>query len=315
MAAIATIPEQRPALGYPRLEERPGEEALAVRGEPATKMTQATPAPAQAEASVRAEEDRGGTSVDKAILLLIALSESAGRTRLTDLAAAAALPKSTAHRLLALLEARGMVRRTRQEYALGDAVFELGNRLDFCQPAGLRELALPYLGDLFACTGQTVTLSILSGADVLFLDKLSGSASGKSPALVGGRLPAHCTAPGKALLAYSDLAYLRRLVAPGLRPRTGRTVVYPKMLLSMLSRVRTTGVARDYEETSIGRACIAAPIVVRRRAIAAVAVSAITTERPEQFIPRLQRAAEAIQVGVEQRGIAALGRLSDGIDW
>lgn len=274
-------------------------------GEPAMQTTRAAAAPV---------EDRG-TSVDKAIVLLIALSESGGRTRLTDLASAAALPKSTAHRLLALLEARGMVQRTKQEYALGDAVFELGNRLDFCQPTGLRELALPYLGDLFAGSGQTVTLSILSRSDVLFLDKLSGSSSGKSPAVVGGRLPAHCTAPGKALLAYSDLAYLRRLVAPGLRARTGRTVVYPKMLLNMLAQVRATGIARDYEETSIGRACIAAPIVVRGCAVAAVSVSAITTERPEQFIPRLLRAAEAIQVALTQRGAAALGRLVDGTDW
>jgi IclR family transcriptional regulator, KDG regulon repressor len=272
--------------------------------------TPATAVPAEREAP-----DRGVTSVDKAIVLLTALSETPGRTRLTDLAAAAELPKSTAHRLLALLEAQGMVKRRKQEYALGDAVFELGNRLNFCQPTGLRELALPYLGDLFAGTGQTVTLAILSGPDVLFLDKLSGSNSGKSPAMVGGRLPAHCTAPGKALLAYSDLAYLRRLVAPGLRPRTGRTVVYPKMLVSMLAQVRATGIARDYEETSIGRACIAAPIVIRGRAVAAVSVSAITTERPEQFIPRLQKAAEAIEVMLEQRGGVLLGFGPDGTDW
>jgi DNA-binding IclR family transcriptional regulator len=257
------------------------------------------------------EQERGQTSIEKALILLTALSESPGTSRLTDLASAAALPKSTAHRLLGALEARGMVKRSRQEYALGDALFELGNRLGFCQPSGLREMALPFLGDLFAGTGQTITLSVLSGSDVLFLEKLAGSGSGHSPAVVGGRLPAHCTAPGKALLAHADVGYVRRLVAPGLRPRTGRTVVFPRMLISMLTQVRASGIALDDEETSIGRACIAAPILHQGRAVAAVSISAMTTNQPERFIPQLRRAIAGIETALRGNECSRIVCLAD----
>ncbi|WP_406275688.1 IclR family transcriptional regulator C-terminal domain-containing protein [Actinacidiphila glaucinigra] len=76
---------------------------------------------------------------------------------------------------------------------------------------------------------------------------------------VGGRLPAHCTATGKALLAYGTPPGLAAVLGVGLRRRTQRTIVVPRLLLQDLVRTRARGYAVNWEEAEVGVSAVAAP--------------------------------------------------------
>jgi DNA-binding IclR family transcriptional regulator len=101
-------------------------------------------------------------------------------------------------------------------------------------------------------------------ADQAFADSL--------PSRVGGRLPAHCTAVGKALLAYSPPATVSEYLTTGLRRRTGSTLATPAALQAALASIRDSGYATDQDEAVPGVACVAAPIRNFDEVVAAVSV-------------------------------------------
>lgn len=238
-------------------------------------------------------EDDAASSVLKALTLLAAVGSSEEPLGVTALARETGLPKSTAFRLLGLLVKRGLVERRGSRYALGLQVFELGNRIAHCQPRSLRDIALPRLVELYASTKCTAHLAILDGLDVLYLEKIHGLDPVPSPSHVGGRVPAHCTALGKALLAFQPRTELAKFLSRRLRPLTGYTIVVPDLLATELEGVRTAGYAIDREESCIGLTCVSAPVLdSSRRAVAAISLSGRTTRLvPERLAPAIRRAA------------------------
>ncbi len=204
-----------------------------------------------------------GTSVGKALALLDAFESLDTSLGVSELARRTGIPKSTAFRLLAILEQRQLVERENTRYCLGKRLFELGNRVSYCRPRSLRDTALPYISDLYELTHETVHLAVLDGTDVLYVEKIFGHQQVKAPSTVGGRVPAYCSAIGKALLAWSDAAKVEATVARGLKPRTGYTIVTPGRLVDELKVIRSQGVAYDREESNLGINCVASPIVSR----------------------------------------------------
>jgi DNA-binding IclR family transcriptional regulator len=237
-----------------------------------------------------------GTSAGKALALLDAFEHVDTSVGVSELARRTGVPKSTAFRLLAVLENHQLVERQGKRYCLGKRLFELGNRVSFCRPSAIRDSALPFLSDLYELTHETVHLAVLDGTDVLYLEKLFGHHQVKAPSTVGGRVPAYCSAIGKALLASSDSAALTASLERGLRPRTGYTIVTPSLFREELTAVRSQGVAFDREEANVGVTCVASPIFARNgRLLAAISVCGPTSRfAPNSFAGAVLQAAKGI---------------------
>lgn len=143
------------------------------------------------------------TSVTARALSLLAAFDSAHRSQtLSELARRSDLPLATAHRLVSeLVEWGALVRQDDGAYVVGRRLWSLG--LLAPTQTGLRELASPYLHDLYGATGATVHLAVLDGARALYLDRLAGHASVPVISEIGGRLPLHATGVGKVLLAHA----------------------------------------------------------------------------------------------------------------
>jgi DNA-binding IclR family transcriptional regulator len=142
---------------------------------------------------------------------------------------------------------------------LGVRLFELGQTVE--QPRRLRQLALPVMTELRDATGQTVHLAVLEGRDVVFIAIVRGESTAKPLARVGGRLPAHATALGKAMLAFSPQEVVERVAYGGLIRRTPHTISEPSALLRELAEVHRSGVAVERGECASDRSCVASPIL------------------------------------------------------
>ncbi|MEV8373365.1 IclR family transcriptional regulator [Kribbella sp. NPDC056861] len=185
------------------------------------------------------------------VLALLGAFDSDHRAlTLTDLARRAGIPLATAHRLVAeLVEWGALVRRTSGEYVVGRRVWDLG----LLAPAqsGLRQVASPFLNDIYGATLATVHLAVRDGAQVLYLDRVSGHASVPVVSQIGSRLPLHATGVGKVLLAYAPQE-IQAEVLSNLTRVTPYTITQPGRLREDLRRVHREGYAVTTEEMSLG---------------------------------------------------------------
>jgi DNA-binding IclR family transcriptional regulator len=198
----------------------------------------------------------------------------------TELGRRLGIDKSTAHRLLATLRARGFVRvhPGTQRYTLGLRLAGLGAAA--VRGIELTDIARPYLELLRDRTGEAAHLAVLAEGEVLFLAKAAGPGALTVNAGVGTRTPAHCTALGKVLLAgLLGTEELDRVIAQrGLARHTPHTITSREELISHLEEVRRQGWALDDEERDLGLRCIAAPAYdAGGRVVAAVGISGPTS--------------------------------------
>lgn len=238
----------------------------------------------------------------KAFRILAAFQR--GRTELTlaELADLTELPKPTAHRLAGQLVELGALERSHGQYRLGLTLFELGGLV--VAQRQIRERAQPFLEDLYEATHETVHLGVLDGDEVVYVDKISGHKRVDVPTWVGSRMPLYCTGLGKAILAHSATPVVRRVLSQELARRTPYTIVSPQVLAEHLQKVREEGVAFDWEESTIGVACAAGPILDRRnQAFAAISVTGpMNRIDPERVVPALRKAV----LGVRQAVVLAV---------
>ena len=228
---------------------------------------------------------------------------------LSQLTERTGLPKSTVHRMADQLVELRWLERTSTGYRLGMRFFEVGGLV--ASRGHLRERALPFLQDLQAASRHAVHLGILEGNDVVILEKLYGHGAPNLPTRVGGRMPAHCTAAGKALLAFAPEKVVDEVVAGGLVRRTGRTIVVPELFRQELATIRTAHWALETEENVPGTRCVAAPIRGSGRAIAAVSVSGpVHKVDVSKVVPLVRRCATDIWTQLFGRRTGA----SDGAD-
>src|SRR5882757_4866950 len=209
----------------------------------------------------------------KAFDLLHAFNHKDRVLTLSELARAAQLPKSTVHRLLARLIELDAVEHHGAGYKLSLGLMQLGATTP---AASMRDLALPYLAGLHRWTGETVHFGVLRQFDVVYLEKLARSNSPVVLSRVGGRLPANCTAIGKALLAWEDLDDLAAFLPSPMPKLTPGSVSNVDNLIAELHEVKGHGLARERNEAQPGLSCVAAPVVVRGIAVAAVSVGYVS---------------------------------------
>jgi IclR family acetate operon transcriptional repressor len=209
--------------------------------------------------SIQRNDEATDSVVGRAMTILTAFGPADTVVGLAELTRRTRLPKATVHRLLGELTAWAAVERTEGGYRLGMRLFELGQLAP--RQRGLREAALPLLSDLYEATHETVHLGVLDGLQVVYVEKLAGRGGPALASRVGGRMPAHCTGLGKAMLAFSPPSVLHDVVAAGLTRLTTRTIVMPGILERELTTVRTRGVAFEHEESTPGVVCAACPVL------------------------------------------------------
>jgi DNA-binding IclR family transcriptional regulator len=206
------------------------------------------------------------TAVIDRISLVLDAFEGPGRLTLAQIVRRTGLPRSSAHRMLERLVQLRWLRRSGRDYELGMRLVELGS-LAVHQDRLVRA-AGPLLAELHRATGLVVHLAVLDGPDVVYLEKVGDRTIGALPSRVGGRQPAHCTAVGKAILAYCDEDAVVDLQAR----KTKYSIAGTSQLAVELAKVRAHGIAFEREESLLGFGCVAAPIGSPGEAVAAVSV-------------------------------------------
>ena len=235
----------------------------------------------------------GASVTARALALLGAFDETHRRLTLTELAARAELPVPTAHRLVGELVAWGALDRAPSgEYVVGRRLWDLG--LLAPVQTGLRQLASPFLHDIYAATLATVHLAVRDGTEVLYVDRLAGHASVPVVSTVGTRLPLHATGVGKVLLAHAP-PEVQAAVLADLPRITAYTVTQPGLLRRQLARAVREGYATTVEEMSLGACSVAVPIRRGDTVVAAlgIVVPGFRNDRP-RLVAALQVAAQGI---------------------
>jgi IclR family transcriptional regulator, KDG regulon repressor len=200
------------------------------------------------------------SSVANSLRLIKAFSEDHYEIGISDLAKRLGLAKSTVHRLASTLLDQGMLEQNEGDgkYRLGLALFELGTlvrrKMDFTVEAR------PFLRTLMEKTGETVHLAILDHDSVLYIITHESKQALRMGSKVGTRVPVHCTAVGKTLLAFQPEEEIERILARGLPASAPNTLVDAKALRRELVLVRARNYALDDEESEVGLRAIAAPV-------------------------------------------------------
>jgi DNA-binding IclR family transcriptional regulator len=208
-------------------------------------------------------------SVDRAAALLLALGDSQGEAGVTELARRLGLHKSTASRLLATLQRRGLVEQDDEsgKYRLGLVVIRLAERAE--RTLDLRAIALPALETLAKSARETVSLVVMEGESALTVAQVDGPNLVAVGDRTGRSTPLHCLASGKVLMAALAEREVLRISRRGIARYTDRTIVDLEPLLEELARVRRRGYATAVGEFEVGLNAVAAPVVDARGAVVA----------------------------------------------
>ncbi|WP_031515414.1 IclR family transcriptional regulator [Desulfofalx alkaliphila] len=247
-------------------------------------------------------------ALDRAIDILEELSRQPDGLGVTGLGSVLGLHKSTVHRLLNTLMHRGYVEKniSNDKYRLGLKVIELGqSRLENIE---IRKEARPFLKNLMKLTNETVHLSMMDNGEIVYIDKVESLNTVRMCSRVGLRAPVHCTAMGKAVVAFWPDEKVRKIIKEkGLVRKTNNTITDYEKLLVEFDLIRKNGYAVDNEENDPGIRCVAAPVRnYSGEVIASISVSGpssrITKERIDELASKAMDTALNISRQLGYRG-------------
>ncbi|HYR47931.1 MAG TPA: IclR family transcriptional regulator, partial [Candidatus Polarisedimenticolia bacterium] len=198
-------------------------------------------------------------SVDRAVAILDLLAQDGWRAG-AEVARELGVHRSTALRLLGTLERHALVERDPRtaKYRLGRRLPQLARVVS--GELDLRHVARPVCEALAASSGETVTLDVLDGDEIVPIEQSTGSTAFVSVNWLGRRTPVHCTASGKVILAFAADPLRQRVLARPLVPMTPRSISDVAELEKQLAAAREGGFARTFEELEVGLDAIAAPV-------------------------------------------------------
>ncbi len=197
---------------------------------------------------------------------------------LADLCKAVAMPKTTVHRMLLTLEDHGYVvqEKLRGEYCLSFKLFSIGSRM--VQHSGLVDIAKPYCRELLDAVDETVNLCVVSGTEMLVVDKQVTSQILRHDSIIGSSFPLFQSASGKIFLAFAEEDETEKVLK--LIQQQTSAAHYEKVMQGLrneLEEIRQTGLAYDYEEVFKGVRCTAAPVYdFENKLVASISISAPT---------------------------------------
>lgn len=270
-------------------------------------MTTATPEEQPAGNERRGEDERPGKTdmVGKALSLLVMLGDAPGATTAADLSRRAELPFSTAYRLLQSLQRAGFVdfEPEGKKYSLGLRVFQLG--LYVANSLGFAGTATPVLSRLTEKTQEASILAVQDEDRFLTVAKVDGPRTFRVTSDPGYRGYLHCSAVGKALIAFAPEEERERLMQSiELVPVAPKTITLRDEFIAELGRVRAQGYSLMDEENEVGMRAVAVPVLVEPGpgeppvAIGAIACSAptvrMTVDELIDQLPALREAAEEL---------------------
>lgn len=233
----------------------------------------------------------------RALGLLDAFDEQHRVLSLSQIARRSGVPVATAQRrLLDLAEGRLVQRRP-------DGLFEIGSRMWhlglLSRHTALREAALPHLQDLVARSGHTVHLGVLDGDLALIIDRIAGSRTLPTRHLPGARLPLHCTAIGKVLLAFAPRDVQDRALA-SLSRHTPFTITDPGVMRAQLDAVVRTRIVDSHQQHRMGVTSVAVPVFDQNGdVLAGIAIMAPVAASLDAHRQSLRACAQAVARSVE----------------
>jgi IclR family transcriptional regulator, acetate operon repressor len=241
--------------------------------------------------------------IDRALATLSVIADSDGVT-LTELAQQAGLAPSTAHRILASLEAHRFVAHDSERglWVIGVGAFEVGT--SFVRNRRLAGIGRLKMHEMMEETGETINLAVEDDGEVIFISQIESHGALRAFFRAGSRAHMHASGVGKALLAQKPDEHIRAILhRRGLTRFTDHTLVTAADLFQDIAEIRERGWAVDNEERTLGMRCVAAPIFNEYgEAIAGVSLSGptvrVTPERAAELGPLVKRAAASITASI-----------------
>jgi DNA-binding IclR family transcriptional regulator len=204
----------------------------------------------------------GGESVSvpaKLLSLLDAYTEGRSAYTLSELSRRTGLPLTTAHRLVGELERWGGLERGEDgRYRIGLRLVELAALCP--RGVGLRDVALPYMQDLYEATHENVQLAVRDGIDGVYIERIAGRHAIAVRTRIGAHWPLHATGVGLALLAFAPPAVQETVLAAPLKRFTPCTITDPAVLRRTLAEIRRTGVSFSDRQIDDDTYSVGAPV-------------------------------------------------------
>jgi IclR family transcriptional regulator, acetate operon repressor len=245
-------------------------------------------------------------TLGKAVSVLDVVAEAQRPLRFKDLVELIDQPRGTLHRQISNLIAEGLLaQRADHCYELGPRLLKLASRA--WSDNQFRRIAEPHLAALHDATGETVHLGILSGVEIIYLDKVESRSAVRMHSQIGKASPVYCTGVGKAALSRLPAdrldAVARRI---SFKRFTPSTITTPEELVAEIARIAAEGVSYDREEHEAGIGCVAASIASPDGAlIAGISVTAPTYRIPMETLrgwaPLVRQAADRITDDISMR--------------
>jgi DNA-binding IclR family transcriptional regulator len=241
-------------------------------------------------------------AVERALEVLLCFTGQTPELSMSQISEMTGINKSTVHRLLSTLERKRFVERDQSTGAYRPGLRLLQVASLAMEQNNLRRLAASFLQDLRDRFRENVNLAILDGADVVYVDVIEGSQRVKLAATTGQRLPAFCTASGKAILAFLPEDQVKHVLDRGMPEYTPATITSIDRFFENLGQIRERGFAISDQEFEDGINAIAAPICNRPIASISIAGPAyrLTRERMLEIGPALLATAKNLALEVER---------------
>jgi len=244
----------------------------------------------------------------RAFLVLDAFDANHRHQSLASISRRCGLPLTTTHRLVNELVLQGaLIRVADGSYEIGSKIWRLGILASL--HSDLREIALPYMEDIYQLGNDAVQIGVLDGIRCLIVERIAGSRTLAVISKPGARLPLHASGVGKILLAYGTKD-LQIAAFETLEKYTGKTITNVDVLAKQLKSIRSQGYAHSQEELAEGATSLAVPVYgYGGKVISALGiVTPVSNRDVERMVSVLKVSAAALSKKLIVNGLGDLSR-------
>lgn len=239
-------------------------------------------------------------AMGKAFAILEAIANAKQPMTMAELVRACGLTKPTAHRITTMLVEMGYLDKEPLKRGLIEGPRLISLALTTLAAAAPRSRRQAILRSVSEKTGETCNFGILVGSDVIYLDRVEAKWPLALRFEAGSRVPAHCTAIGKLLLALLPAhERMAAIASMPLTPCTSRSITDPAKLSEALERIKRTRIGIDDEEFIEGVVCVSVPVLTSGgQVVGGIAVSApsarMSLQEALSFVPAMHDAAKKL---------------------
>jgi DNA-binding IclR family transcriptional regulator len=254
------------------------------------------------------KNDKQKSVTGRAFLVLDTFDASHRHQSLASISRRCGLPLTTTHRLVNELVLQGaLIRVADGSYEIGSKIWRLGILASL--HSDLREIALPYMEDIYQLGNDAVQIGVLDGIRCLVVERIAGSRTLAVISKPGARLPLHASGVGKILLAYGTKD-LQVAAFEMLDRYTGKTITNADVLSRQLKAIKSQGFAHSQEELAEGATSLAVPIYgYGNKVIAALGiVTPVSNKDMERMVSVLKVSASALSKKLVLNGMGDLAK-------